>query len=100
MATQYNSVATDETNDLISSDKVEGTGVYDRQGEKLGSIHSLMIDKLSGRVAYAVMSFGGVLGTAPDGERSRPRRVRRGSLFVQRRAGILAKRVVGSQGAP
>lgn len=56
------SVATDETNTLISSDKVEGTSVLNRQGEKLGSIHTLMIDKISGKVAYAVMSFGGFLG--------------------------------------
>jgi hypothetical protein len=55
-------VATDETSTLISSDKVEGTAVYDRKGEKLGSIHTLMIDKISGKVAYAVMSFGGFLG--------------------------------------
>ena len=47
---------------MISSDKVEGTAVYDRRGEKLGSIHSVMIDKISGKVAYAVMSFGGFLG--------------------------------------
>jgi hypothetical protein len=56
------SVATDETNTLISSDKVEGTAVYNREGEKLGSIHTLMVDKVSGKVAYAVMSFGGFLG--------------------------------------
>jgi hypothetical protein len=56
------SVATDETSTLISSDKVEGTAVYNRAGEKLGSIHTLMIDKTSGKVAYAVMSFGGFLG--------------------------------------
>jgi hypothetical protein len=63
MAMQDNqSVATDETSDLISSDKVEGTAVYNRGGEKLGSIHTLMIDKMSGKVAYAVMSFGGFLG--------------------------------------
>jgi hypothetical protein len=55
-------VATDETSSLISSDKVEGTAVYDRRGEKLGSIHSVMIDKISGKVPYAVMSFGGFLG--------------------------------------
>ncbi len=52
-------VATDETDTLISSDKVESTAVYDRGGEKLGSIHSVMIDKISGKVPYAVMSFGG-----------------------------------------
>ena len=51
-----------ETSALISADKVEGTAVYNREGEKLGSIHTVMIDKVSGKVAYAVMSFGGFLG--------------------------------------
>jgi hypothetical protein len=63
MAMQHSqSVATDETSTLISSDKVDGTAVYNREAEKLGSIHTLMIDKVSGKVAYAVMSFGGFLG--------------------------------------
>ena len=52
----------DETHRLISADKVEGTAVYNTDGEKLGTIESIMIDKLSGRVAYAGMSFGGFLG--------------------------------------
>jgi hypothetical protein len=52
----------DETDRLISSEKVEGTAVYDRRGERLGSVHHLMIDKYTGQVAYAVMSFGGFLG--------------------------------------
>jgi len=47
---------------LISSDKAVGTAVYNRQGEHLGSVYNLMIDKYSGQVAYAVMSFGGFLG--------------------------------------
>ena len=47
---------------LIESDRVEGTTVYDRQGNNVGSIKRLMIEKLSGRVAYAVMSFGSFLG--------------------------------------
>jgi len=51
-----------ETPSLIAADKVEGTAVYDASGEKIGSIHRLMIDKLSGKVDYAVMSFGGFLG--------------------------------------
>ena len=51
MATQdTQTVATDETDSLISSEKVEGTAVYDRNGEKLGSVHSVMIDKFSGKV--------------------------------------------------
>src|SRR5689334_16368539 len=52
----------DETDRLISSEKVEGTAVYDRQGERLGTVHHLMIDKYTGQVAYSVMSFGGFLG--------------------------------------
>ena len=52
----------DETYRLISSEKVEGTAVYDRRSERLGSVHHLMLDKYTGQVAYAVMSFGGFLG--------------------------------------
>ena len=51
-----------ETHNLIGSDKVEGTNVYRSDGEKIGSIERIMIDKFSGQVAYAVMSFGGFLG--------------------------------------
>jgi hypothetical protein len=51
-----------ETMALIAADKVEGTSVYDVSGNKLGSIERIMLDKISGRVAYAVMSFGGFLG--------------------------------------
>ena len=47
---------------LISSEDVEGTNVYDVNGEKIGEIDHLMIAKFSGRVTYAVMSFGGFLG--------------------------------------
>ena len=52
----------DDAHDLISSRRVEGTPVYNPTGERLGSIHSVMIEKRSGRVAYALMSFGGFLG--------------------------------------
>jgi hypothetical protein len=41
---------------------VVGTAVYNLQGYNLGSIYSLMVDKITGQVAYAVMSFGGFLG--------------------------------------
>jgi hypothetical protein len=47
---------------LISSEDVEGTEVYGPDRENIGQIDHLMIDKGSGRVAYAVMSFGGFLG--------------------------------------
>ena len=59
----------DEARDLISSDRVEGTTVYSTDGEKIGHIDHLMIGKRSGRVEYAVMSFGGFLGL---GERYHP----------------------------
>ena len=52
----------DETSNLISSDRVDGTPVYATDGEKVGHIDHLMIGKRSGRVEYAVMSFGGFLG--------------------------------------
>lgn len=48
--------------DLISGLSVSGTDVYNRQAEKLGTIRDVMIDKASGKIAYAIMSFGGFLG--------------------------------------
>lgn len=51
---------------VISSDRVEGAKVYNTAGEKLGSIDHLMIEKVSGRVRYAVMDFGGFLGMGTD----------------------------------
>jgi hypothetical protein len=47
---------------LIASDRVEGTKVLDRSGKHIGTINGLKIDKVSGRVAYAVVEFGGFLG--------------------------------------
>jgi sporulation protein YlmC with PRC-barrel domain len=54
------------TSDVISSDRVEGTSVYNDAGDKLGSIDDLMIDKRSGQVRYAVLEFGGFLGMGTD----------------------------------
>jgi PRC-barrel domain len=61
-ATTTGGTAIEETDRLIASDKVEGTAVYNRQRERLGTVHNFMVDKSTGRVAYAVMSFGGFLG--------------------------------------
>jgi hypothetical protein len=47
---------------LIESDRVEGTAVYDRSGNRIGTIERVMLDKITGRAAYAVMSFGGFFG--------------------------------------
>src|SRR6476660_7715398 len=43
---------------FIESDRVEGTVVYDPDGRRMGSIKRLIIEKVSGRIAYVVISFG------------------------------------------
>lgn len=55
-----------ETATLIGSDKVEGTAVYGADDQKIGSIERVMIEKTSGSVSYAVLSFGGFLGIGND----------------------------------
>ena len=57
---------TRETGSLIGSDKGEGTAVYGANDTKIGSIERVMIDKMSGKVSYAVLSFGGFLGIGDD----------------------------------
>src|SRR5258707_11700348 len=64
--TGLSSIDARETANLIGSDKVEGTAVYATDGSKIGSIQRVMIDKITGKVAYAVMSFGGFLGMGED----------------------------------
>jgi sporulation protein YlmC with PRC-barrel domain len=59
-------LATEETGELIASDKVEGAPVYNPDGERLGTILNFMVDKRSGKAAYAVLSFGGFLGLGED----------------------------------
>ena len=54
---------------LIAADQVNGTNVYNTAGDKLGSVDDIMIDKISGKAIYAVMSFGGFLGI---GEKQHP----------------------------
>ncbi|MDB5685200.1 MAG: photosystem reaction center subunit [Sphingomonas bacterium] len=60
---------TEETQDTIASNKVEGTAVYDGSGAKIGHVHNFMVEKRSGQVLYAVLAFGGFLGM---GERYHP----------------------------
>src|SRR5215813_13427904 len=61
-ATMQTDTITRKPHSLIASDRVEGTPVRRSDGEKIGTIERLMINKLSGNVAYAVLSFGGFLG--------------------------------------
>ena len=53
---------TRETSRLISSEKVGGSSVENTRGDNLGHIEEVMIDKISGRVAYAVLNYGSFLG--------------------------------------
>jgi hypothetical protein len=61
-----NVVDKNETRQLIASDKVEGTSVFDSKGEKLGTVRKLIIGKIDGKVRYAVMGFGGLFGMGED----------------------------------
>ena len=55
-----------DTPTLIASDRVEGTRVYGADGKHIGSIERLILGKQDGRVAYAVLSFGGFMGIGHD----------------------------------
>nr|WP_256474617.1 PRC-barrel domain-containing protein [Bradyrhizobium sp. 187] len=50
----------------MSSDSVEGMPVFDLRGKRIGKVERLMIDKLTGQIAYAILSFGGFLGIGDD----------------------------------
>ena len=47
---------------VVSASKIIGEAVINRQNEDLGRIHELVIDAKEGRLAYAVLSFGGFMG--------------------------------------
>jgi hypothetical protein len=51
---------------LIDSDQESGKAVYGAHDKKIGSIEHVMIDKTSGEIAYAMLSFGGFLGIGKD----------------------------------
>ena len=52
--------------ELIGSDRVQGTRVFRPNGQAIGHIERIMIDKRSGQAAYAVMNFGGFLGLGQE----------------------------------
>jgi hypothetical protein len=53
-----------QTRRLVSSDRVIGKDVYGVGDEAIGRIDHLFIEKVSGKIAYAIMNFGGFLGLA------------------------------------
>ncbi len=48
---------------IVNSDNVIGVDVKNLQNENLGEVKALMLDKITGQVAYVVLSDGGILGT-------------------------------------
>jgi sporulation protein YlmC with PRC-barrel domain len=64
--TNQGTLEKDETYSLISAAKVQGTDVYNTGGEHIGDLDDVMIDKTSGKVAYAVITFGGFLGMGKE----------------------------------
>jgi len=47
---------------LMGADSLVGNDVFNRDSEDLGDIKEIMLDMRSGRVSYAVLSFGGFMG--------------------------------------
>jgi sporulation protein YlmC with PRC-barrel domain len=59
-------VASAPSHPLIESNYVEGAAVYDANGKQIGTIKSLVIEKVSGHVVYAVTSSVGRSNTPRD----------------------------------
>ena len=53
--------ATGHTSAILAS-KVKGTAVYNAAGNKIGHVEDIVLDKLSDRIMFAALGFGGVLG--------------------------------------
>jgi sporulation protein YlmC with PRC-barrel domain len=53
--------ASNHTNAILAS-RVKGTSVFNAQGEKIGHVEDIMLDKTSDEIMYAVLGFGGFLG--------------------------------------
>lgn len=57
---------TTTTRDQIRASSVNGTGVYNASGEKLGHIDDIVLNKRDGTATVAIMSFGGFLGIGEE----------------------------------
>ena len=52
----------DDPDRLIAASNMTGVAVFNTAGEKLGTVHDVVLDKVTGKAEYAIMSFGGFLG--------------------------------------
>jgi hypothetical protein len=62
MVEQTSGEPQEDQHTLILASRVEDAAVFNSQGERIGHIEDLSIDRKDGRVVYAIMSFGGFLG--------------------------------------
>ncbi len=69
MSEQARTAHADIDHPLIPAQRVNGAEVFNQANEKIGKIEDIAIDKRSGKVAYAILSFGGFLGM---GEKHQP----------------------------
>ena len=46
----------------ILASKVKGTAVYNNEGDKIGTVEDVVLDKLSNQIMFAALGFGGVMG--------------------------------------
>ena len=52
----------DKSHTLVTASRVRGAVVYNAEGNSIGHVHDLSIEKGTGRVRHALVSFGGLLG--------------------------------------
>lgn len=61
-APQVPDAAAETEHPLILASRVEGTPVYNTQGDRIGHVSDISLEKVSGRAIYGILSFGGFLG--------------------------------------
>ena len=61
-ATEWKQQEGTEASRFISTEQIRGTDIFNQAGDYIGRIEYLMIDKESGKVAFAIVQFGGFLG--------------------------------------
>ena len=47
----------DEVERVVAANRIDGSAVYSRTGNSLGTVECLMIDKISGKIAYAIVAI-------------------------------------------
>jgi sporulation protein YlmC with PRC-barrel domain len=51
-----------KTHSLIATNHINGSTILSDSGEKIGTVDHLVLDAVNGKIAYAVVAFGGFMG--------------------------------------